>query len=170
MRISSIPCLAGLTLAAACHGATAAEWTQLPHPASSGLALYADPATEQLKHSALVGFFLGNPVQAWFVTDYASAHRLGVQQVLSSKQLLELDCKNAGTRLLTRLYYDGPMAQGRIVASEPEARSSTRVVPGDPEESMLHSACARAKAQAQAPTGATAAAPSNAVPAPPAPQ
>jgi hypothetical protein len=143
MRITLIPCLAGLMLAAAGPRVHAAEWTQLHYPASSGAALYADPATERLKHGAVLGLLLGNPVQAWFVTDFATPHRWTVHQVLSSKQWLEMDCQNTSLRVLTRLYYDGPMAQGRVVATEPEARQFTRVVPGEPEEAMLRSACAR---------------------------
>jgi hypothetical protein len=104
MRITLIPCLAGLMLAAAGPRVHAAEWTQLHYPASSGAALYADPATERLKHGAVLGLLLGNPVQAWFVTDFATPHRWTVHQVLSSKQWLEMDCQNTSLRVLTRLW------------------------------------------------------------------
>lgn len=146
MRNTLIPCLAGLALAAACHGASAAEWTQLPHPASSGFAIYTDPAAGQPKHNKYVGYVLGNAMQAWFVTDYATPHRWTIYQIQSSKQLLEFDCARGSVRVLMRRYYDSPMAQGRIVASEAEAPGFTRVVPGDPEDTMSQSACARMQA------------------------
>lgn len=146
-------CLASLALALTTMAATAAEWTQLPYPASSGFTLYTDPATEQPKHNKFVGFFLGNTMQAWFVTDYATPHRWMVHPLLSSKQLLEFDCQRGSVRVLARHYYEGPMAQGRIVANEPESRAFARVVPGDPEEAMYHSACARTREPAEAPAG-----------------
>ncbi|KQP20540.1 surface-adhesin E family protein [Pseudorhodoferax sp. Leaf267] len=152
MRTLLIPCLAGLSLAAACQGAAAAEWTLLPHPASSGYTLYTDPAAGQPRHNKYVGYVLGNAMQAWFVTDYATPHRWTIFQVLSSKELLEFDCKRGSVRMLVRRYYDSPMAQGRIVASEPEATGFTRVVPGDPEETMFQSACARMQALHHPPT------------------
>ena len=136
-------CLASLVLALTTMAATAAEWTQLPHPASSGFALYTDPAAGQLQHNKFVGFFLGNTMQAWFVTDYATPHRWTLYEIQSSKQLLAFDCERGSVRMLMRRYYDGPLAQGRLVASEPEASGFTRVVPGDPEETMFQSACAR---------------------------
>ena len=144
-------CLASLALALTAMAATAAEWTQLPHPASSGFALYTDPATEQPQHNKFVGFFLGNTMQAWFVTDYATPHRWALYEIQSSKQLLAFDCERGSVRMLMRRYYDGPMAQGRLVASEPEASGFTRVVPGDPEETMFQSACARMRARENPP-------------------
>lgn len=152
-------CLASLALALTAMAATAAEWTQLPYPASSGMAVYAEPSTAQPRHGAFVGFFVRNPMQAWFVTDYAIPHRWRVHQMSSTKQWLEFDCKNTAMRVLARLYYDGPMAQGRVVASEPEASGFTRVVPGDPEEAMYHAACARPKESAEAQASAPPAAP-----------
>lgn len=147
MRILSIHILSGLSLAAACHGAAAAEWTQLPTAASSGVAVYTDPATEHTRHNQLVGLFVRNPVRAWFVTDYASPHRWMVHDVLSAKHLVEFDCRRASMRMLARLYYDGPMTQGRLVASETESPGFTPVVPGHAEEAMYQSACARDQAQ-----------------------
>ena len=143
MRTKLIPCLAGLALASTLHLAHAAEWIQLAHPASSGFAVYTDPAAGEPKHNKYVGYVLGNAMQAWFVTDYAVPHRWSIHQILSSKELLEFDCKRGSVRVVLRRYYDSPMAQGRLVASEPEANAFTRVVPGDAEETMLQSACSR---------------------------
>lgn len=135
--------LAPLLLAAA--SATAAEWTEVPLPASSGMALYQEPATERSRHNAFVGFFLPNPRQSWFLVDYAVPHRWMLYEVRSFKQWLEFDCKDFSVRTLARLYYAGPMAQGRLVASEREARTFTPIVPGDPEEAMHRTACAYLK-------------------------
>ncbi len=139
-------CLAALALALPAH---AAEWTLLPHPATSGVAVYADPATERPRHGPIVGLFAHNPVQAWYLTDYAVPHRWMVHDVLSAKQWVEFDCKRASMRVLRRLYYREPMAQGRVVAGEPEMRAFIPVIPGDPEETVYQAACARQQAQEQ---------------------
>lgn len=138
--------------------AGAAEWTLLPHPATSGVAVYADPATERLRHTPLVGLFVRNPVQAWFLTDYAVPHRWMVHDVRSAKHWVEFDCKRAQMRVLARLYYAEPMAQGRAVAGETEARAFMPVVPGEPEETAYQSACGRQQAQEQQARAAPAAA------------
>ncbi|WP_326539386.1 surface-adhesin E family protein [Pseudorhodoferax sp.] len=137
--------------------ALAAEWTELPQPASAGVAVYQEPATEQFRHNPLVGLFVRNPRQSWFLTDYAVPHRWMLYEVRSVKQWLEFDCKRAGVRMLARLYYDGPMAQGRLVAAETEAPGFSPVVPGHPEEAMYHAACAYEQPQ-QADAGGQAAA------------
>ena len=147
-------CLAALALAAPVQ---AAEWTMLPHPATSGLAVYADPATERPRHGPFVGLFAHNPVQVWYLTDYAVPHRWMVHDVLSAKQWVEFDCKRASLRVLRRLYYREPMAQGRVVASEPESRAFTTIIPGDPEETVYQAACARQQAQEQQAQAAPAA-------------
>lgn len=122
--------------------AAAAEWTQLPLPSSSLATVYQEPATERSRHGRFVGSFVRNPRQSWFLVDYAVPHRWQVHTVRSVKQWLEFDCREASMRALSRLYYDGPMAQGRLVASETAARDFSPVVPGEPEEAMLRAACA----------------------------
>ncbi len=130
------------SLLLACLPATAAEWTQLPLPASSLAAVYQEPATERSRHNRFVGTFVRNPRQSWFLVDYAVPHRWQLYEVRSVKHWLEFDCKDASVRAMSRLYYDGPMAQGRLVASETAARDFSPVVPGEPEEAMLRAACA----------------------------
>lgn len=130
------------SLLLACVPATAAEWTQLPLPTSSLAAVYQEPGTERSRHNRFVGTFVRNPRQSWFLVDYAVPHRWQLYEVRSVKQWLEFDCKDASVRAMSRLYYDGPMAQGRLVASETAAREFSPVVPGEPEEAMLHAACA----------------------------
>lgn len=120
----------------------AAEWTELPLPASSGAVVYQEPATERYSHNAFVGLFVANPRQAWFLTDYTVPHRWMLYEVRSVKQWLAFDCKHASMRVLARRYYDGAMAQGRLVASETQAPGFSPVVPGEPEEAMYHAACA----------------------------
>lgn len=131
---------ASLLLSAA--PAAAAEWTELPLPASSGMAVYQEPATERSRHNAFVGLFAPNPRQSWFLVDYAVPHRWTIHEVRSVKQWLEFDCARTSVRTLARLYYAGPMAQGRLVASEPEGRGFVPIAPGDPEEVMHRAACA----------------------------
>jgi hypothetical protein len=128
-----------LLLASGC--ALAAEWTELPLPASSGVAIYQEPASERFRHHPFIGVFVRNPRQSWFLTDYAQPQRWMVYEVRSVKQRLEFDCQRSSARLLGRLYYDGTMGQGRLVASEPEAREFYPVVPGSPEEAMAQAAC-----------------------------
>ncbi len=132
-------CIGLATLA--CTVAQAAEWTLLPGPASSGVAVYTDAATQKPKHNPVVGFFAGNPVRAWFITDYAVSHRWLVHDILSAKHFVEFDCKRATMRMLSRLYFQGHMGQGRIVATETEAPAFTPVVPGEPEEAMYTANC-----------------------------
>ncbi len=130
-----------LTLATSAPHTQAAEWTQLPGPASSVVAVYTDVASERSRHGRVLGYLLPNPRQAWFITDYATPHRWKLYQIASSKQLIEFDCKRSTMRVLNRLYYDGAMAQGRLLASETPAAEFTQVVPGDIEEAMQQSAC-----------------------------
>jgi hypothetical protein len=141
MRLSPLLRLAAATLALACLPGHAAEWTQLPGAASSGATVYTDVASERSRHGKLVGYLLPNPRQAWFLTDYATPHRWKLFEIRSSKQLIEFDCKRSSMRLLARLYYEGTMAQGRLLASETPAADFTLVVPGDVEEAMQQSAC-----------------------------
>lgn len=162
MRFLPIP----LLLACAC--ATAAEWTELPLPASAGMAVYQEPGTERSRHNKFVGSFLANPRQSWFLVDYAVPHRWGLYEVRSFKQWLEFDCKDASMRVLARLYHEGPMGQGRVVASEREARHFVPIVPGEPEEAMQRAACAYLKKEEQV-AAVPVAAPPPAEPAAPAP-
>lgn len=141
--------------------ALAAEWTQLPLPASSLATVYQEPGTERPRHNKFIGSFVRNPRQSWFLVDYMVPHRWQIYEIRSVKQWLEFDCQDARVRALARLYYDGPMAQGRLVASESEARNFSPVVPGDPEEAMLQAACAALRKDEQ-----MAAAPTPAVRAP----
>lgn len=127
--------------------AGAAEWTELPRPSSSGAVVYQEPATEAYRHNAFVGLFVANPRQSWFLTDYAVPHRWMLYEVRSVKQWLAFDCRRASMRMLARRYYDGAMAQGRLVASETEAPGFSPVVPGEPEEAMYHAACAYERVQ-----------------------
>ena len=138
----------------------AAEWTLLSSPGSSKVAVYTDTATVQSKHGAIVGFFAGNPVRAWFITDYESPHRWLVHDVLSAKHFVEFDCKRARMRMLSRLYYQGRMGQGRILASETEAPAFSPVVPGQAEEAMYAAVCPHtpeATTATATPSGAAAA-------------
>ena len=148
------PCLwlTALVLALPAH---AAEWTLLPYPATSGVAVYADPATERPRHGPFVGLFAHNPVQTWYLADYAVPHRWLMYDILSAKQWVEFDCKRASMRVLLRWYYREPMAQGRVVATEGEARSFSPVVPGEPEEAVYQAACARRQAEEQQAQAAT---------------
>ncbi|MGC3984860.1 MAG: hypothetical protein QM777_09085 [Pseudorhodoferax sp.] len=164
MRFLPIP----LLLACAC--ATAAEWTELPLPASSGMAVYQEPGTERSRHNKFVGFFLPNPRQSWFLVDYAVPHRWGLYAVRSFKQRLELDCKDFSMRVLARLYYEGPMGQGRLLISERESPNFVPIVPGEPEEAMHRAACAHPEQPEQvAAVPAAVPAPAPAEPAPPMP-
>lgn len=158
MRFLPIP----LLLACAC--ATAAEWTELPLPASSGMTVYQEPGTERSRHNSFVGSFLPNPRQSWFLVDYAVPHRWGLYTVRSFKQWLELDCKNFSMRVLARLYHEDPMGQGRVLASERESRNFVAIVPGEPEEAMHRAACAYLRKDEQM-AAAPAAAPPPAEPA-----
>jgi len=135
------PRLASFTLAVFCLAAHAAEWTVLPSPASSGVAVYTDAATEQYRHNGFVGAFVLNPRRAWFVTDYETSHRWLVHDILSAKHYVEFDCKRARMRVLTRVYFAGHMGQGRILATETPGYGFEPVVPGEPEEVMYLSAC-----------------------------
>lgn len=139
MRLLLLP----LLLANAC--AAAAEWTELPLPASSGVTVYQEPASERSRHNKFVGSILSNPRQSWFLVDYAVPHRWMLYEVRSLKQWLEFDCKDFSVRTMARLYYDGPMGQGRLVVSERESRNFVSIVPGDPEEAMHRAACAYLK-------------------------
>jgi hypothetical protein len=141
MRLSPLLQLAAVALAAASMPGHAAEWTQLPGPASTGATVYTDVESERSRHGKVVGYLLPNPRQAWFLTDYATPHRWKLFEISSSKQLIEFDCKRGSMRLLARLFYDGAMAQGRLLASETPAADFTLVVPGDIEEAMQQSAC-----------------------------
>nr|WP_145544804.1 surface-adhesin E family protein [Variovorax boronicumulans] len=152
MRFLPIP----LLLACAC--ATAAEWTELPLPASSGMTVYQEPGTERSRHNAFVGTFLPNPRQSWFLVDYAVPHRWGLYEVRSFKQWLEFDCKDFSMRVIARRYYEGPMGQGRVLVSERESPNFVAIVPGDPEEAMHRAACAYLKQEEQVATAPAAAA------------
>lgn len=163
MRFLPIP----LLLACAC--ATAAEWTELPLPASSGMTVYQEPGTERSRHNPFVGTFLPNPRQSWFLVDYAVPHRWGLYEVRSFKQRLEFDCKDFSMRLLARLYYEGPMGQGRVLVSERESRHFTAIVPGEPEEAMHRAACAYLCRDEQLAAAPVAAPPAEPVAPPPAP-
>ena len=143
MRFLPIP----LLLACAC--AAAAEWTEVPLPASSGMTVYQEPATERSRHNKYIGYVLPNPRQSWFLVDYAVPHRWGLYEVRSFKQWLEFDCKDFSMRVMARLYYEGPMGQGRVLVSERESRNFIAIVPGDPEEAMHRTACAYLKREDQ---------------------
>ena len=158
MKRSIFHLLGGLVLALWGTASIAAEWTLLSSPGSSRVAVYADTATVQSKHGAIVGFFAGNPVRAWFITDYESPHRWLVHDALSAKHFVEFDCKRARMRMLSRLYYQGRMGQGRILATETEAPAFSPVVPGHAEEAMYAVVCPKAEE-------ATAAAPAASAPA-----
>lgn len=137
--------LGGLALGLASSAVTAAEWNLLPGPATSGVAVYADTATMQPKHNKFVGFFAGNTVRAWFITDYETSHRWLVHDILSAKHYVEFDCKRATMHMLARLYYRDHMGQGRVLATETEAPAFTPVVPGHAEEAMYAAACPKAE-------------------------
>ncbi|KQP39696.1 surface-adhesin E family protein [Pseudorhodoferax sp. Leaf274] len=152
MRLLLLP----LLLAAASAGA--AEWTELPLPASSGVTVYQEPGTERSRHHKVIGYILPNPRQSWFLVDYAVPHRWRLYEVRSFKQWLEFDCKNFSMRVMARLYYEGQMGQGRLLVSERESPSFVSIVPGDPEEAMHQAACAYLKKEEEA-AAAVAAAP-----------
>lgn len=142
MRRVLLSVLPSLCLIASGVPAAAAEWTELQLPASSGMTVYQEAATERSRHHPFVGLFVANPRQSWFLVDYAVPHRWNIHEVRSVQQWLEFDCTNARVRALARRYYTGPMAQGRLVASEPEARGFAPIAPGEPEEAMHRAACA----------------------------
>ena len=168
MRLSPLFRLAALTLATAALHLEAAEWTQLPGPAASSVVVYTDVASERSRHGRLLGYVLPNPRQAWFITDYGTPHRWKLYQIASSKQLIEFDCKRNTMRVLNRLYYDGAMAQGRLLASETPAADFTQVIPGDMEEAMQQSACRPPPQERQAAHAATAMSTTTAPQSPPA--
>jgi hypothetical protein len=164
MRFLPIPLL--LACACACAPVAAAEWTELPLPANAGMVVYQEPGTERSRHGKFVGSLLGNPRQSWFLVDYAVPHRWGLYEVRSFKQWLEFDCKDSSMRVLARLYYEGPMGQGRVLVSEREARHFVAIVPGEPEEAMQRAACAYLRKEEQL-AAAPAAVPAPAPPAEP---
>lgn len=141
--------LSSIPLLLACSCAAAAEWTELPLPASSGMSVYQEPGTERSRHNQFVGSFLANPRQSWFLVDYAVPHRWGLYAVRSFKQWLEFDCHDFRVRVMARLYYEGPMGQGRVLVSERASPNFVSIVPGDPEEAMHHAACAYLKKDQQ---------------------
>lgn len=123
----------------------AAEWIELPQPASSLVAIYHEPAMDRQRHGAFVGLFVRNPRQGWFLLDYAVPHRWQLHELRSARQWLEFDCGASSVRLLARQYYAGPMGQGRLLASEGEQPRFVPVAPGDPEQAMLQAVCTPAR-------------------------
>ena len=114
-------------------GAASAEWT---YGVRSEISIqYVDRATIRRN---------GNFVKMWDLMDYKTVQKgpAGVS-FLSAKQQTEYDCKEEKERMLAFLWFDGQMANGKVVYSNSDTDKWSPISPGSVAETLWKIACGK---------------------------
>lgn len=115
--------------------AASAEWTRTVSGGNDELIEYVDRATIRRN---------GNLVKMWDLMDYKTVQKgpAGVS-FLSAKQQTEYDCKEEKERMLAFLWFDGQMANGKVVYSNSDTDKWSPISPGSVAETLWKIACGK---------------------------
>jgi len=84
-----------------------ADWSLLEDPAKSPFSIYIE--NDSIKKTGLTS------AKAWFLLDFKKPEKIRKGSYLSSKELIEFDCKDDKTRLLASIRYSQKMGAGKSV-------------------------------------------------------
>ena len=93
--------------------ATSAGWTQVGE--GDAFVQYVDRATIRRN---------GNFVKMWDLADYNTVQTVGSVPYLSQKEYYEYDCKEERVRMLSFIWTDGKMGNGKVVSVVDETGSN----------------------------------------------
>ena len=120
-------------------GLAQAEWKEVSSPNSdNGATMYLDPTTYRVdKTSGLV--------KIWFLFDLKTVQKIFGRGFLSMRSQQQFDCKEKLMRVLAQTYFDGNMANGKLVYSSSTEGSWEPVVPDTNGEFLWKTACGTGK-------------------------
>lgn len=95
---------------------------------------YANPATLRKN---------GNQVKMWSLSDFKVAQERFGKTFLSSKRLVEYDCKEDQVRLLAYAWYSGNMGEGELVYSNADHGKWLPVVAESVDEHLWEMVCGK---------------------------
>lgn len=84
-----------------------ADWSLLEDPAKSPFSIYIE--NDSIKKTGLTS------AKAWFLLDFKKPEKIRKGSYLSSKELIEFDCKDDKTRLLASIRYSQKMGAGKSI-------------------------------------------------------
>ena len=122
-----------LVLAVVSSGAMA-EWVKVSSSEDLGITVYADPSSIRKAD---------NKLEMWFLSDYKKVRGLRSARYMSVVSQIECDCMEEQVRPGHGTFYEGNMAQGRLVSTGLSSLNWMPVSPGSIHEHLLIFACGK---------------------------
>jgi len=85
----------------------------------------------------------GDRATMWSLTNYASPMEIGNDEHMSSKELIEYDCKDKQHRILVLYWYSDRDAEGDVVYQETAPGTMQPIIEDSVEDRTMEIACGK---------------------------